>query len=105
MIPGANVAIMAAAAAHEARVREIRALREAGATSPSAAVAREKEAMGRLKTAIEAGAVRRTDDGRVWLDEAAYAVWTTPKRPAKRLIIALLALLGIAIAAAMLLRE
>lgn len=105
MIPGANVAIMMAAAAHEARAREIRALREAGATSPSAAVARDDEALGRLKTAIDAGAVRRTDDGRVWLDEAAYAVWTTPKRTPKSVIIALLVLLGISIAAAMLLRE
>ena len=100
MIPGANVAILAATVAAAQRQRRIDELREAGATSPAAAVALEDEARKTLEPVIALGIVRQTEDGRWWLDEAAHAAWSQgPKGNQRAVVLVVIALAAIGVAA------
>lgn len=100
MIPGANVAILAATVAAAQRQRRIDALRQAGATSPAAAVGLEDEARKTLEPLIALAIVRETEDGRWWLDEAAHAAWVQgPKGKQRTVVLVVIVLVAIGLAA------
>ena len=104
MTIGANVAIMAAAAAAQRRQRVLDVFRVAGATAPERAKSLGELGLpldATLEGCIEAGVVRLGKrEGELWLDEAAYVSRrdARPSRTAVRVVMAvLLAVLAIAL--------
>ncbi len=102
---GALIAILAAQAQAERRAFE--AFRVAGATSPERA--RGLEALGiadsvGLRTLIKRGLVREAEAGLFWLDERAVAERSRPPRGLVRMLILVLVVIGLALAAGMMMR-
>ena len=112
MTVGANVAIMAAAAAAQRRQRVLDAFRVAGATAPERAKPLAELGLpldATLEACIEAGIVRLGKrEGELWLDEAAWVARrdARPSRAAVRIVMAaLLAVLAITLGVLLALRD
>ncbi|TZF90351.1 hypothetical protein [Cognatilysobacter lacus] len=95
-----------AAAVGRERRRVVEALRAAGATSAQQAVSADRVGHVRFHVIarLEArGVIHRTDDGRVWLDEAAWEVFNA-RLHRIALVMVGVALVAILVAAGMSLR-